>query len=137
VAFIANLMEQGVPFVACDMPHAKPFELHIRASLAEEEARMISTRTKAALAAAKARGVKLGGHRGGGHGDLTIARAARQRGADAFATRIGPDVRALHDQGHSLRAIAANLMSRGILTATKQKTWTACAVQSVLKRTAK
>ena len=60
VAFIANLMETGIPFVAADRPNASPFELHIYAAMAEEEARQISERTKAALAAAKARSVKLG-----------------------------------------------------------------------------
>ncbi len=65
VAFISALMEQGVPFVACDMPTATPFMLHVYAAMAEEEARAISLRTKVALAAAKARGVKLGGWRGG------------------------------------------------------------------------
>ena len=53
-------MESGVEFVAADMPKADRFTLHIFAALAEQEARMISTRTKAALAAAKARGVQLG-----------------------------------------------------------------------------
>jgi len=61
--FISGLMESGVPFVAADMPPATPFEIHIRAAMAEEEARKISQRTKCALAAAKARGVKLGNPR--------------------------------------------------------------------------
>jgi hypothetical protein len=60
VAFIANLMESGVEFVACDMPQANRFTLHILAAVAEHEAAMISARTKAALAAAKARGIRLG-----------------------------------------------------------------------------
>jgi DNA invertase Pin-like site-specific DNA recombinase len=60
VAFIAGLMEEKVEFVCCDMPSATPFMLHIYAAVAEEERRMISNRTKAALAVAKARGVVLG-----------------------------------------------------------------------------
>jgi DNA invertase Pin-like site-specific DNA recombinase len=63
VSFIAPLMESNVKFVACDMPDADPFRLHIEAAIAEEEARKISARTKAALAAAKTRGVVLGGVR--------------------------------------------------------------------------
>jgi DNA invertase Pin-like site-specific DNA recombinase len=63
VAFIATLMERGVPFVAADMPHADPFRLHLEAAISEDEMRKISIRTKAALAAARARGVKLGGWR--------------------------------------------------------------------------
>ena len=55
VHFISGLMKEGVPFIACDMPIATPFMLHVYAARAEEEARAISRRTKAALAAAKAR----------------------------------------------------------------------------------
>ena len=60
VAFVSNLMESGVEFVAADMPTVNRLTIHILAAVAEEEARMISARTKAALAAAKARGVRLG-----------------------------------------------------------------------------
>ena len=60
VAFTAALMESGVPFICCDCKEANRFTIHILAAVAEEEARKISERTKKALAAAKARGVKLG-----------------------------------------------------------------------------
>ncbi len=60
VHFVAGLMESGVEFVASDMPTVNRLTVHILAVVAEEEARMISARTKAALDAAKARGVKLG-----------------------------------------------------------------------------
>ncbi|MGE0366919.1 MAG: recombinase family protein [Phycisphaerales bacterium] len=65
VAFIANLMKSDVKFVATDMPDADPFRLHIEAAVAEEERRKISLRTRAALAAARARGTRLGGAREG------------------------------------------------------------------------
>ncbi len=60
VAFFANLMESGVRFIAVDMPNADRFMLHVYAAMAEEEGRRIRERTRAALASAKARGVKLG-----------------------------------------------------------------------------
>jgi DNA invertase Pin-like site-specific DNA recombinase len=63
VAFIANLMESGVDFVAVDMPTANRLTLHILAAVAEHEREMISARTKAALAQAKARGTQLGNPR--------------------------------------------------------------------------
>jgi DNA invertase Pin-like site-specific DNA recombinase len=59
--FISSLMESGVEFVAVDFPQANRLTVHILAAVAEHEATMISARTKAALAAAKARGVELGG----------------------------------------------------------------------------
>src|SRR4051812_34693876 len=60
VAFVSNLMEAGVEFVAVDMPMANKLTVHILAAVAEHEREMISARTKAALAAARARGVRLG-----------------------------------------------------------------------------
>ena len=103
VAFISTLMEQGVPFVACDMPTATPFMLHIYAAMAEEEARAISQRTKLALAAAKARGKKLGGWRGGPARDTAMATAGTIRRADDFAADVGPIARDMRHQGLSLR----------------------------------
>jgi DNA invertase Pin-like site-specific DNA recombinase len=130
VAFIANLMESGVPFVACDMPHARPFELHIRASLAEEEARLISERTKAALARSTK---QLGGYRGGPVPDAALSAAARQKAADEFAAGLAPMMREMQGRGLSLRQIGAELAARGIQTARGGK-WTAMAVKNVIDR---
>ena len=60
VSFIAGIMDQGVSLAIAEMPNATEFQLHIFAALAQEERRLISERTKAALAQAKKRGVKLG-----------------------------------------------------------------------------
>ena len=60
MAFIAAMMDAGVEFVACDNPHATRLTLHILAAVAEHEREMIASRTKAALQAAKVRGVRLG-----------------------------------------------------------------------------
>lgn len=65
--FISTLMEAGVDFVVCDMPQANKLTIHILAAVAEVEAEAISQRTKTALAAAKRRGVQLGGNRGKVH----------------------------------------------------------------------
>jgi len=75
VAFIANLMESGVDFVAVDMPQANRLTIHILAAVAEHEREMISARTKAALAQAKARGTRLGNPQP--HEALKLANAAK------------------------------------------------------------
>jgi DNA invertase Pin-like site-specific DNA recombinase len=107
------------------------------AMVAEEERRMISARTKAALAAAKARGTKLGGNRGVKPTAKmrALSTAARQQRADARAADIGPTIRALQAAGAtSLRAIATGLNAQGIPTARGGGTWSAVQVQRVLQR---
>ena len=81
VAFIAGLMAQRVPFIVANLgANADPFMLHIYAALAEQERRMISDRTKVALAGAKARGVKLGNQaQADRNRDLAAARAEELR----------------------------------------------------------
>lgn len=112
VHFISGLMESAVPFVAADMPTAAPFEIHIRAAMAEEERRKISQRTKAALAAAKAKGVKLGNPRP--QEALKLARAVH------VARRPAPEVvnimRSLRAQDYSYCAIARELNRLNIRT---------------------
>src|ERR1700733_2809276 len=91
VHFISSLMESGVEFVAVDFPQANRLTVHILAAVAEHEASMISTRTKAALGAAKARGVELGGQQGSVERMARIGRkgnAARAR-SEAAAKRNG------------------------------------------------
>lgn len=141
VRFISALMEEGVDFRACDMPNATPFMLHIYAAVAEEEARAISKRTKAALAAAKARGVKLGGDRG--HRTLTrqdmakgsaLAGALRRQVADHAAHALVPVIAELRQDGAtSLNALARGLTARGVPTP-RNGPWDATAVRRVLAR---
>jgi DNA invertase Pin-like site-specific DNA recombinase len=127
VAFISNLMESGVEFVAVDMPQANRLTLHILAAVAEHEREMISQRTRAALAAAKARGTKLGNPRP----DMdAMGRAATAR-ARGFRVGVLPVIRALEAEGRSLRAIAAELNARGIRSA-RRGTWHAASVRAVL-----
>jgi DNA invertase Pin-like site-specific DNA recombinase len=109
VHFISGLMETKVKFVACDLPEATPFMLHIYAAVAQEEARAVSARTKGALAAAKQRGVRLG---------VTGAERAKRFKAEAQAraNELSPIVRDLKKQGLSLRMIAAELTKSGVPT---------------------
>src|SRR3954467_1869811 len=103
VAFIANLMESGVEFTAVDMPSANNLTLHILAAVAEHEREMISARTKAALAAAKARGMKLGGNRGKLHlvagKGCQVSAAARLSKAKRRAADIVPVVEGIRASG--------------------------------------
>lgn len=137
VSFVSALMEAGVEFVACDFPQANRLTIHILAAVAENETRLISERTRAALAAAKARGRTLGGFRGraGTCTDLQKARASRIAKAKQRACDLAPTIEQLRSDGaHSLRAIAAGLNSRRI-TAPRGGLWSAAQVRSVLKRT--
>jgi DNA invertase Pin-like site-specific DNA recombinase len=135
MAFTANLMDSGVDFVACDNPHATRFTIHILAAVAEHEAKQISTRTKAALAAAKARGKALGGYKGGPVPDGRQGAAAKRARADDFATRVAPVLGDMKARGLSLHQMAAELAGKGIRTA-QNGAWTATAVKRVLERVA-
>lgn len=119
VAFISALLDSGVEFIAADMPAANRLTVHILAAVAENEARMISERTKAALAAAKRRGTKLGGFRGriATDQDRQRASAAKTALANIRAQDLADTVRGLQSQGIvSFRAIATRLTELGIPT---------------------
>ena len=118
VAFISNLMVRRVPFIVAEFgADADPFMLHLYAALAEKERHLIAERTRAALAARKAQGVKLGN-------PVNLA-AAGARGAetqradaDSFAANVLPVVRQIQADGAgTFRAIAAALNARGVRTA--------------------
>ncbi|HEY9217263.1 MAG TPA: recombinase family protein [Phenylobacterium sp.] len=109
VHFISGLMESGVPFVAADMPTADRFQLHIYAALAEREAKLISERTKAALAAAKARGQVLGSN-----GEKL---AAQNRASALHALEpLAPVLKELVRSGLPRRAIVERLNGDGVLS---------------------
>ncbi|MFK7842871.1 MAG: recombinase family protein [Sphingorhabdus sp.] len=127
VHFISGLMETGIDFVAADMPNADRFMLHVYAAMAEEEGRRISERTKAALAAAKARGVKLGEN-----GQLL----AKQNKAEAveFALSIKKDILGLDlPKTASLKEISLALNEADIKTVSG-KGWHPTSVARLLAR---
>lgn len=135
--FLLGLQRAGVKFVAADMPEANEMVVGIMAVVAEAERKMISARTKAALAAAKERGVRLGNPNGAAHlqglGNAAAAAGARAAAA-ARATDLAPIVAAIRAEGHaSLGAIAAQLNERGILTA-RGGTWHASTVRNLVAR---
>jgi DNA invertase Pin-like site-specific DNA recombinase len=135
VAFISNLMESGVEFVAVDMPQANRFVVHILAAVAEHEAEAISKRTKAALAAAKARGTQLGGRRVSAERWAEIgfaARGARTAETEKRAAELLPTIQSIKAAGAtSLRQIASALNDQGITTP-RGGEWSAVQVQRVL-----
>jgi DNA invertase Pin-like site-specific DNA recombinase len=139
VHFISGLMAHGVPFLVAELgSDVDPFVLHLYAALGQKERALISRRTKDALAAAKARGVKLGGdaknllpHVAKGNAASAVVRSER---ADAHARDVAPMVRELQSSGMSLRLVAVELSGRGYHTPRGGTNWTAAAVQRVLAR---
>src|SRR4051812_19571383 len=143
VAFVSKLMESGVEFVATDMPAANRLTVHILAAVAEAEAKMISARTKAALAAAKdrrkAEGLPgLGGARAGaaerGQQVAALGRAALQAKAAARAADLQPTLQKLAAAGITSQAgIARALTAEGIPTVRGGR-WTNVQVRDLLHR---
>jgi len=139
VAFLASLQESGARFTAADMPEADEFTVHILAAVAQRERKLISDRTKAALSAAKTRGVKLGNP----NGAEPIRRAAKGTTAALEAVRRNAAVRASEyaetiadvqaTGAGSLLAIAKELNERGILTARRGR-WHPSSVRNLLLR---
>jgi len=133
VHFISGLMSHRVPFVVAELgADVDPFVLHLFAALAEKERSLISSRTRQALAAAKARGVVLGSPK------LHMAResavAAVKAEADRHAANILPVIREAQRAGaNTLRAVAAALNARGIATA-RGGAWHPMSVKNMLDR---
>jgi DNA invertase Pin-like site-specific DNA recombinase len=133
VHFISGLMAHRVPFLVAELgPDVDPFILHLFAALAEKERAMISARTKAALAAAKARGVKLGGPKLAQARKVAVATITEA--ASAHAANVLPIIREIQKAGAStLRDIAEALNARGIATA-RGGCWYAMTVSNILER---
>ena len=125
VHFISSLMESGADFIACDFPEANRLTVHILAAVAEHEASMISSRTKSALQAAKARGRALGGQRGSlrrmrgmAAKGTRVSATVRQQSAAKRREDLLPVIQDLRIKGAvSLRAIAEGLNRAGLTTA--------------------
>lgn len=133
VHFVSGLMESGVRFVAVDMPSVTNLTLHILAAVAEEEAKMISARTKSALAAAKARGVKLGNPQNLNPAAQMAAARANKAAAIAAYRPVAGYARLLREGGLSLAAIAAKLNAEGHRTR-QGKEFTAMTVKRIIDR---
>jgi DNA invertase Pin-like site-specific DNA recombinase len=135
--FLLGLEKAGVDFVAADMPQANRLTVGIMAMVADEERRAISARTKAALAAAKKRGTKLGGYRGG---KITprirkAATAAVRARTAARSADLAPIINELRASGvTSLGRLARVLTERGVPTARGAGTWSPVQVARVLDR---
>jgi DNA invertase Pin-like site-specific DNA recombinase len=151
VHFLSGLMERGVDFVACDMPSANKFTVHIMAAVAQQEREAISARTKAALGSIRSRLASGEAHvsrksgraltRLGNPQGLKVRRpdlgtAAKVEKADAFASGVLPTIRGIQTEGAtSLAAIASRLNELRVRTA-RGNEWTPMAVKRVLDRAA-
>jgi DNA invertase Pin-like site-specific DNA recombinase len=132
VHFIAQLLNSGVEFVAADMPHANKLTIHIIAAVAEYEREVIAQRTKAALSAAKLRGVRLGNPRAAeaAHKGREIMRDE----ANDYARGLMPIFEGLRTKGvSSYSELARALAERGIPTR-RGGQWTAAGVSNIVKR---
>ena len=134
ISFLFRMRDEGVKFQAIDIPEANTLTLGVFAAMAQHEREIISARTKAALAARRARGLPLGTPRdltpysvaAGLAGRVKLVANARRR-----AQEIAPQIKQAHSEGcRSLRQVAAWLNAQGIVTP-RGKQWTAAAVRNV------
>ena len=133
--FLLRLQNSGVNFVCCDCPNVDRFTVGILALVAQRERELISERTKAALSAAKARGVRLGGCRDAHHRTNLMVRANRQA-AHRFNHSVLGVIREIQSTGATtLQSIANCLTRRGISTRTGRTTWHPAQVRNILRST--
>lgn len=134
--FITSLQKSKVDFLVADMPGCDSFTINIYGALAQREREMIAARTKAGLAAAKAKGKQLGTN----NLKPELVQEASAKGvavikgnADNFAAKVVPVIQGLQLRGMNLRAIARELDTLNVQTSRGGK-WTATAVKNALAR---
>jgi DNA invertase Pin-like site-specific DNA recombinase len=134
VAFVSGLMAQRVPFIVAELGRdADPFMLHLYAALAEKERRLISERTRGALAAMKAAGARLGNPHNLDYAG-SLGRVALARAADEFASGLIPIIQAIRANGAlTLASMATELNGRGIRSARGGK-WHRSSMANLLAR---
>jgi DNA invertase Pin-like site-specific DNA recombinase len=139
LAFLATLQDSGARFVAADMPEANELTVHIMGAVAQAERKAISTRTREALQAAKARGVTLGNPNGAealrraGRGNAAAVQALKA-GANGHAANLAPIIAHLKAEGFtSLRELAGALNDRRML-APRGGRWHPTSVRNLLAR---
>lgn len=126
VETVAHIIKQIDVRIAC-LPFADKFQIHLYAALAEQEREFISQRTKAALQAAKARGVKLGGLRD------NVQVEGLKKAADDRAEQLRPEFAEMRRNGYTLKRMAESLNARGIKTA-RGSAFSITTCQRVLQR---
>lgn len=133
VAFISGLMSRGVPFIVAELgADTDPFILHLFAALSEKERRMIGERTKAGLAAKKAKEPEwIPGNRTNLDEARRKASEAKKATARAFSNRMRPEIERMQASGASMNGIAARMNSMGV-PSSRGGSWTAKAVSRVL-----
>jgi DNA invertase Pin-like site-specific DNA recombinase len=127
VSFISALLDSRIDFVACDVPHADRLLLQMLSVFAEHEARMISERTKAALAAAKARGVILGSHG-------KVLAAQHKRRACEFAESVAGVISDAQEAGAATLAEVAEFLNAAGLATREGGKWLPMTVARVMRR---
>ena len=127
VHFISGLLESGIKFVAADFPEANELTIHLLSVFAQHETKMISTRTKDALAQAKLRGVKLGNPR------LDECRPVSSEGAINFANELKPILTSFISNNYTQRQMVEELNKLNIKTS-RGNDWSQIQLQRTLKR---
>lgn len=135
VRVMTTLMESGVSFVACDLPEADKLVLQVMCAMAEREAELVSSRTKVALAARKARGLPLGTPANFTHAGRLLGASIRREKALVDQRQAEGLAQALRRQGITFEAIARELETRGYPTVQGGR-WTGKQVSRILNRAA-